>query len=164
MMKNISIIVAVAQDGAIGKDGDLLCHMSADLKRFKALTTGHSIVMGRRTYDSLPKGALPNRRNIVVTRNPQFSAPGVEVALSLDEAFRLTEGEDEVFVIGGEQIYRAAIGYASRLYLTEIGAQFEGADAFFPEVNLGEWHLANREAHEADERNPYPYAFANYER
>lgn len=164
MKNNISIIVAVSQDGAIGKNGDLLCHMSADLKRFKSLTTGHSIVMGRRTYDSLPKGALPNRRNIVVTRNPQFTAPGVEVALSLDEAFRLTEGEDEVFVIGGEQIYRAAIDYASRLYLTEIDAHFHGADAFFPEVNLCEWRLLSRESHASDERNPYPYAFVDYER
>lgn len=163
-MKNISIIVAVSKNGAIGKNGDLLCHMSADLKRFKALTTGHSIVMGRRTYDSLPKGALPNRRNIVVTRNPQFTAPGVEVALSLDEAFRLTEGEDEVFVIGGEQIYRAAIDYASRLYLTEIEAHFDSADAFFPKVDISEWRLLSRESHDADERNPYPYAFVNYER
>lgn len=163
-MNNISIIAAVAKDGAIGKQGDLLCHMSADLKRFKALTTGHTVVMGRRTFDSLPKGALPNRRNIVVTRNPQFSAPGVEVALSVDEALRLAGSDDEVFVIGGEQIYRATIALASRLYLTEIDAHFDDADAFFPDVDVSAWRQTSIESHTPDERNPYPYAFVNYER
>ena len=163
-MKNLSIIAAVAKGGAIGKNGGLLCHMSADLQRFKALTTGHTIVMGRRTFDSLPKGALPNRRNIVITRNPQFSAPGVEVALSVEDAFRMAESDGEVFVIGGEQIYRATLPFASRLYLTEIDATFFGAHAFFPDVNWKEWRETLREYHQSDDRNPHPYSFVNYER
>lgn len=164
-MKNLSIIAAVAKGGAIGKNGGLLCHMSADLQRFKALTTGHTIVMGRRTFDSLPKGALPNRRNIVITRNPQFSAPGVEVALSVEDAFRMAESDGEVFVIGGEQIYRATLPFASRLYLTEIDATFFGADTFFPDVNWKEeWRETLREHHQSDDRNPHPYSFVNYER
>ena len=127
-MKNLSIIAAVARNNAIGKGGDLLCHLSADLQRFKALTTQHTIIMGRRTFESLPKGALPNRRNIVVTRNPAFSAPGVETFLSLEDALWAAKDDGEVFVIGGEQIYRETIAMASRLYLTHIDASFSGAD------------------------------------
>ena len=163
-MTDLSIIVAVAADGAIGKQGGLLCHMRADMQRFKALTTGHTIIMGRRTYDSLPKGALPNRRNIVVTRNAAFTAPGVEVATGIDEALRMADGDGEVFVIGGEQIYRATMERATRLYLTEIHAGFEGADAFFPDVDKNAWTEESREEHEADEKNPHPYAFVNWRR
>lgn len=158
----ISIIVAIARHSAIGKGGDLLCHMSADLRRFKATTTGHTVVMGRKTYDSLPKGALPNRRNIVVTRNASFAAERVETAHSLDEALRLADGD--AFVIGGAEIYRLALPIADRLYLTEIDAEFPDADTFFPEIDKNEWILVETETHVADDKNPYPYAFTTYDR
>ena len=163
-MKNLSIIAAVARNNAIGKGGDLLCHLSADLQRFKALTTQHTIIMGRRTFESLPKGALPNRRNIVVTRNPAFSAPGVEAFLSLEDALWAAKDDGEVFVIGGEQIYRETIAMASRLYLTHIDASFSGADAFFPQVNFAEWKETFREHHKADDSNPHSFTVINYER
>ncbi len=158
----ISIIVAIARHGAIGKGGDLLCHMSADLRRFKATTTGHTVVMGRKTYDSLPKGALPNRRNIVVTRNASFSAERVETAHSLDEALRLADGD--AFIIGGAEIYRLALPIADRLYLTEIDAEFADADTFFPEIDKNEWILVETETHVTDDKNPYPYSFTTYDR
>ncbi len=160
---NVSIIVAVAKHNAIGAKGGLLCHLPADLKHFKNTTSGHTVVMGRRTFDSLPKGALPNRRNIVVTRNPDFTAPGVEVAHSLTEAFSLV-ADGEVFVIGGAQIYEEALPMASRLYLTKIEAAFPDADTFFPEISDSQWVETLREAHEADEKNPYPYEFVILER
>lgn len=160
---NVSIIVAVAKHNAIGAKGGLLCHLPADLKHFKNTTSGHTVVMGRRTFDSLPKGALPNRRNIVVTRNPNFTTPGVEVAHSLAEAFSPV-ADGEVFVIGGAQIYAEALPMASKLYITEIEASFPEADTFFPEIDDSQWVETLREAHEADEKNPYPYEFVILER
>lgn len=164
MKEKLSAIVAVAEDGAIGHNGDLLCHMSADLKHFKNVTTGGTVVMGRRTYDSLPKGALPNRRNIVITRNPDFTAERVETAHSLDEALQLTKDDEKVFVIGGEQIYRATFDSVSTLYLTRIHARFPDADAFFPEINPSEWRTVSEESFPADEKNPYRYTFLTLER
>ncbi len=164
MKEKLSAIVAVAEDGAIGRNGDLLCHMSADLKHFKNVTTGGTVVMGRRTYDSLPKGALPNRRNIVITRNPYFTAKRVETAHSLAEALQLTKDDEKVFVIGGEQIYRATFDSVSTLYLTRIHARFPDADAFFPEINPSEWRTVSEESFPADEKNPYPYTFLTLER
>ena len=159
---HITLIAAVAENRAIGLDNQLFYHIREDLRRFKSLTTGHTVLMGRRTFESLPKGALPNRRNIVITRDPQFSAPGVEVALSGEDAFRMAESDGEGFVIGGEQIYRATLPFASRLYLTEIDATFFGADAFFPDVNWKAWRETLREHHQSDDRNPHPYSFVNY--
>ena len=118
----INIIVAATLDGAIGLRGDMLYYIRPDLQRFKALTTGHTVIMGRKTFESLPKGALPNRRNIVITRRADFSAPGAEVAHSLQEALNTADGE-EIFIIGGESIYRAAMPLAQRLYLTQIHAE-----------------------------------------
>lgn len=139
----ITIIVAVTRDLAIGDHGDLLFHISDDLRRFKALTTGHPIIMGRRTFESFPKGALPGRRNIVVTRNPEYSAPGIETAPSLSAAIALAqtaspEGIDpsEVFVIGGGEIYREALPLADRLQLTVIDAERPDADTRFPAIPL----------------------------
>lgn len=127
----INIIVAATLDGAIGLRGDMLYYIRPDLQRFKALTTGHTVIMGRKTFESLPKGALPNRRNIVITRRADFSAPGAEVAHSLQEALNIADGE-EIFIIGGESIYRAAMPLAQRLYLTQIHAERPDADTFFP--------------------------------
>lgn len=127
----ISIIVAATLDGAIGLRGDMLYYIRPDLKRFKALTTGHTIIMGRKTFESLPKGALPDRRNIVVSRQADFSAPGAELAHSLEEALDMARGE-EVFILGGESIYRQAIPLADRLFLTQINVLRPDADTFFP--------------------------------
>ncbi|MCI9606650.1 MAG: dihydrofolate reductase [Muribaculaceae bacterium] len=135
----ISIIVATGKHNAIGAHGNLAFHISADLKHFKAITMGKPIVMGRKTFESLPNGALPGRRNIVITRNPGFSAPGVETASSLDSALRLAGDADEVMIIGGAQIYSLAMPFADKLYITEIDAERPDADTFFPAINPAEW-------------------------
>lgn len=159
----ISIIAAVGRDGAIGRNGDLAFHISADLKRFKQLTTGHTVVMGRRTFESLPKGALPNRRNIVVTRNSAYSAPGIETAGSLDSALAMADGE--VFVIGGGEIYRQAIEEkADRLCLTLIDAECDGADVFFPEIDPAVWKLTEETVPEEDPKSGLRYRFVCYSR
>lgn len=159
------MIAAVARGGAIGAKGDLLCHMSADLRRFKALTTGHTVIMGRKTFASLPKGALPNRRNIVITHDDGWSADGAERAGSVEQALAMVAGDEtEAFVIGGAQIYRQSIALARRLYITEIDADFPDADVFFPEIDASCWRVESSERHESDERNPYNYTFVNYVR
>lgn len=134
----INMIAAVASNGALGLDNRLLYWLPNDLKRFKQLTTGHTIVMGRRTFDSLPKGALPNRRNVVVSASVQ-SLPGAEVYPSLDEALQACAADDEVFVIGGASIYRQAYPLAQRLYLTEVDDVPAAADVFFPDMKGNEW-------------------------
>lgn len=137
--QEVAVIAAVANDGAIGCNGHLLCHISADLKRFKALTAGHTVIMGRKTFESLPKGALPNRRNIVITRSKDFSAPGVEVAASPEDALRLAAADAKVFVIGGGEIYRQMMPFADTLLLTHIELHAPDADAHFPEIDPMEW-------------------------
>ena len=161
---HLAIIVAIDKNNAIGKDGGLLCHLSADLRHFKSLTMGHSIIMGRKTFESLPKGALPGRENIVVTRNPEYEAKGAKVAHSIEEAFGMATHPGEVFVIGGGTLYEAALPIAEVLHLTTIEHRFEGADTFFPEINPDEWNLTLKEPFTADEKNPYPYTFRTYER
>ena len=158
-----SIIVAIAEGNAIGKDQQLLCHMPADLKRFKALTTGHTIIMGRKTFESLPH-ALPNRRNVVLSSQPKAQFPGCEVCTSLPEALALCEGEEEVFIIGGGQVYQQAISLADKLYITRIHQAFPEANIFFPDLDATQWEDCEREPHPADEKNPYPYTYINYRR
>lgn len=160
----ISIICAIADNRAIGYKNDLVYHLRADLRRFKQLTTGHTVLMGRRTFESLPKGALPNRRNIVLTRSKDFQAPGVEVFPSFDAALASCSADEEVFVIGGASIYREALPKADRLMLTHIHATPAEADTFFPEVSWPEWRLVSEEHHDADEQNPEQYTFADYVR
>ncbi len=160
---NVAIIVAIAEGNAIGKDQQLLCHMPADLKRFKALTTGHTIIMGRKTFESLPH-ALPNRRNIVLSSQPNANFPGCEVCASLPEALALCAGEEEVFIIGGGQVYRQALALSDTLYITRIHHAFPDATTFFPELDAAQWEETEREEHPADEKNPYPYTYANYRR
>ena len=159
----ISIIVAIADNLAIGQDLQLLCHMPADLKRFKALTTGHTIIMGRKTYESLPH-ALPNRTNVVLSSQPKELFPGCEVYTSLPEALAQCQAEEEVFIIGGGQVYQQAIQLADRLYITRIHHLFDKANIFFPAFDATEWDEVEREEHEADEKNPYPYTYINYRR
>lgn len=142
--QEVAVIVAIARDGAIGCKGRLLCHISADLKRFKALTGGHTVVMGRKTFESLPKGALPNRRNIVITRRPEFTAPGVEVAASPEEALQMAATDAKVFVIGGGEIYSQMLPLADTLLLTHIEIDAPEADAHFPELNSSEWQQTSR--------------------
>lgn len=160
----ISAIVAIDRNGAIGKQGKLLCHMPADMKHFKDVTMGHSIVMGRKTFESFPKGPLPGRQNIVITRNNDYKPQGVTVVHSVDDALAAASMPGEVMVIGGEQIYRATFPLLTTIHLTVIDHEFEDVDAFFPRIDLRSWTILNREEHDADERNPYPYTFMTLKR
>lgn len=151
----LSIIVAVAKDGAIGQDNALLWHLPDDLKRFKALTTGHSILMGRKTWQSLPNGSLPNRRNLVLSKSIK-ELPEAEVFGTIEEMLGAVEGEEEVFVIGGEMLYRALLPLCTRLYITEVEACYPEADAHFPELKAEEWTCVHEEQIPQDERNALP--------
>lgn len=153
------MILAMSLDKAIGNNGDLLCRLSADLKHFKELTMGHSIIMGRKTFESLPHGALPGRRNIVISRNVDFGAQGAEIVGSIDEALRLVATEDEAFIIGGAQIYGATLDIASKIYLTEIEAKFPLADTRLEQFDMNKWELASQETHQADSKNEFPFTF-----
>lgn len=157
----ISIIAAVARNMAIGRGNELIYWLPNDLRRFKALTTGHTIIMGRRTFQSLPKGALPNRRNIVLTRSGK-EFPGAETYSSLREALDSCLPSEEVFVIGGAMVYAEALPLADRLCLTEVDDEPEGADAFFPQVSSDLWKVSSREEHGKDEKHDYTYTFTDY--
>ena len=159
IVMRINIIAAVDRNRAIGKENKLLYWLPNDLKRFKQLTTGHTIVMGRKTFESLPKGALPNRRNVVVSRSVA-ELPGCDVYSSIDEALKSCSPQEDVYVIGGESVYRQALPLADRLCLTEIEAETEGADAFFPDYSS--WCEDSRESHSADDRHSHDYAFVDY--
>jgi len=159
----VSIIVAVADNDVIGRDGGLPWHLPADLKRFKRLTSGHQMVMGRRTWDSIGRRPLPGRPTIVVSRDPSFVAEGAQVARSVEEALELAAGADEVFIAGGEAIYRAALPVADRIYLTRVHACFDG-DTHFPAFDANDWQVVVEERHEPDEKNPYAHTFLVYER
>ena len=163
-MPYVSIIVAIAQNNAIGKDNQLLYYLPNDLKRFKQLTTGHTIIMGRKTFDSLPKGALPNRRNIVLSRNKRLTFPGAERFSSLQEALENCNDDEQVFIIGGASVYREALPLADRLCITHIEAMPDEADVFFPKIDYNEWEEKIREPHPIDERHTVPYIFVDYER
>jgi dihydrofolate reductase len=139
----ISIIVAMAKNGVIGAHNKLPWHLSSDLKRFKALTMGHHIIMGRKTFESIGR-VLPGRTSVVVTRNPGFRFEGVLTSRSLLDALRESAGEEEVFVIGGEQIFREALPLATRLHATEIGSDYEG-DTHFPAIDRAQWQETNAE-------------------
>jgi dihydrofolate reductase len=155
----ISIIAAVARNRAIGYENKLIYWLPNDLKRFKALTTGHTIIMGRNTFLSLPKGALPNRRNIVLTRS-QKAFPGCDVFASLEDALAHCNKDEDVYIIGGASVYRQALPLANRLCLTEINDTPEKADTFFPPYD--DWKEISREDHEKDERHEYEYSFVDY--
>lgn len=157
----LTIICALTQNYAIGNKGGLLYYLPADLKHFKQLTTGHTVLMGRKTFESLPKGALPNRRNVVVTHQQSFSASNVEVYHSIEDALRACK-DDEVFVIGGASLYEATLPLAQRLCLTHIEATPTEADTFFPSFDKSQWEEEWREHHEPDERNKQVFDFVNY--
>jgi dihydrofolate reductase len=159
-----SLIVAAAENGVIGRRGELPWRLSADLQRFKSLTMGHAILMGRKTFESIGR-PLPGRRMIVFSRQADYRVKGVEVVGSLKEGFRRAaeQGETETFVIGGAEIFREALPLADQLYLTRVLATVEG-DAFFPPVDLTQWGLLSSESHAADGKNQYATKFEVYER
>jgi len=144
IIPEVSIIVAIAENYAIGKENKLLWHIPDDLKRFKRLTTGHRLIMGRRTFLSLPNGPLPNRINTVISDTPGEVFPGCEMVYSIDEAKSLCQGGNETFIIGGGMVYKQFLPLAARLYLTRVWQSFE-ADTFFPELNMEEWTEFYRE-------------------
>ncbi len=158
----ISIIVAVDRRMAIGCHNKLLFWLSDDLRRFKALTTGNTIIMGRKTFESLPKGALPNRRNLVLSTQKGLHYPGVELFPSLKDALEACGTDENVYIIGGESVYRQALPYADVLCLTEVDAEATGADAYFPVVDPKIWKEKSREFHPADEKHPHSYSFVDY--
>jgi dihydrofolate reductase len=162
MRRGLALIAAVAANGVIGRDGMLPWHLPEDLRRFRALTTGHAIIMGRRTWESLPH-ALPGRQNIVVTRQRRYAAPGATVVSSLEDALRRVTYPPPAFVIGGGELYRAALPHAQTAFVTRIAHAFEG-DATFPALDPGEWVEAAREAGARDAADGFPYTFVTYER
>lgn len=161
----LSLIVAMSQNRVIGQEGKLPWYLPADLKRFRQLTTGHSVIMGRKTFQSILARLgkpLPERKNIILTRKHDFSAPGCTLVTSLNEALQAAKGE-EVFVIGGAQIYDLTLPLVQRLYLTLVQTNLNG-DTYFPDLTPVEWKEISREDFLADEKNPFPYSFILYER
>lgn len=163
MKKNISIIVAIARNYAIGKDNQLLWHLSDDLKRFKELTTGHTIIMGKKTFESLPVKPLPNRKSIVITDNKNETIKGCIMAYSIDEAIEKADPISENFVIGGGSIYKQFLHIADKLYLTIVHKDFE-ADTFFPEINFDEWEEIEKKENMTDEKSGLTYSYLIYKR
>lgn len=158
----VSIIVAIANDGAIGRNGDLICHISADLKRFKELTMGNTILMGRKTFESLPKRPLPGRKNVVITRNCVYNPEGAIVFDDLEKALNTLGSEENIFIIGGGEIYRQSIRYADRLYVTHIDVSATDADTFFPPIDSSVWTIENESETFTDTKSGITYRFIDY--
>lgn len=158
----ISLIVAAAENGVIGAAGELPWKLSDDLKRFKAVTMGKPIVMGRKTWESIGR-PLPGRRNIVITRQDGYAAPGCDVVASPEDAVAAAGDAEEIMVIGGSQVYERCLPLADRVYLTRVHADVDG-DAFFPALDEDEWRLVSDQSHTADERNEFDFSFRVYER
>ncbi|MBD8068077.1 dihydrofolate reductase [Bacillus sp. PS06] len=158
----ISLLVAIDKNRLIGKDNDLPWHLPADLAYFKQVTMGHSIVMGRKTYESIGR-PLPGRENIVITRDESYSIEGCKVIHSIDEILQLNSADQELFVIGGSEIFKGILPFADKLYLTEIDEEFEG-DTYFPEIHFEDWELDSKEKGVKDEKNPYDYYFCVYKK
>lgn len=159
-MKNISIIVAIAENNAIGKDNRLLWHISEDLKHFKRITTGKTVIMGKNTFTSLPNGALPNRKNIVISDNTSDRFEECTMAWSIDDALEKCD-DNECFVIGGGSIYKQFLPLANKLYLTRVHKNFD-ADTFFPEINAKEWKELERIDCDYDQKAGISYSFITY--
>jgi len=154
----VSIIVAIAEDHGIGKDNGLLWRLPADLKHFKDITTGHPVIMGRKTFESVGK-PLPNRRNIVVTRKTDLEIPGAEVVNTIEAAIALCDDKEEVFIVGGAEIYKMAMTLTDKIYLTVVHGTFD-ADTFFPPIDPDIWKETDAVNHKADEKNAYAYTFS----
>ncbi|MGB5242280.1 MAG: dihydrofolate reductase [Lutimonas sp.] len=158
----VTIIAAVSDNYVLGKNNQLIWHLPEDLKRFKRITAGHSVIMGRKTFESL-KGPLPKRRNIIVTRNKNYRIENCEVVHSLEEALKITQADENPFILGGAQIYEQALDFADSMDLTWVHHHFDG-DAFFPKFDKSIWREIEREAHKKDESNPYDYSFVRYKK
>jgi len=155
----ITLIAAIAENNALGKDNKMMWHLPDDFKHFKARTSGHHIIMGRKTFESFPS-ALPNRTSVIITRQTDYKAPeGCIVVNSLDEAIKACPQDEEVFIIGGGEIYNQSIDRADKLDLTRVHAAFDGADAFFPAIDRKKWELINQVFHPKDEKHKYDMAF-----
>ena len=162
-MKKISIIVAIAENNAIGKENRLLWHISADMQHFKRITAGRTVIMGKKTFFSLPKRPLGNRRNVVISDTPADRFPGCEMAYSIEEAIHLCDSGKENFVIGGASIYRQFLPHAQKLYITRIHKVFD-ADTYFPEISPDEWTITDEENVMNDTQNDFSYSFLTYQR
>lgn len=158
----ITVIAAVAENNALGKENQLLWHLPDDFKRFKTLTSGHYIIMGRKTFESFPK-PLPNRTHVIISRQANYQPEGCIVVNSLEQAIAVCPKTEEVFIIGGGEIYRQSIAVADKLDLTKVHATFE-ADTHFPEIDLSQWQLVFEEYHPKDERHDYAFTFQTYSR
>ena len=162
---NLSIIVAQAENRAIGLNGDMPWHLSGDLKHFKALTMGHPVVMGRRTWESLPKRPLVGRRNIVFSQSDNFAPEGAEVVRSVNDLFNLLRDcDDEIFIIGGGRIYNMLMPFTQRLYITWVHKEFPEADTFFPVIDLSEFTKVNETERMIDEKSGLEFCYAEYDR
>ena len=161
----ISFLVAVATTGVIGRDGKLPWHLSGDLKRLKALSMGHHVVMGRKTFDEIGRKPLPGRTNVIISRSPIEAQENVVPVATIDEAFAaIPPSEDELFILGGAEIFRQTMHRATRMYITQVHADVRG-DTYLPEFDdVNEWKLVDREDFEADAKNDYPYSFLTYDR
>jgi dihydrofolate reductase len=158
----LELVVAIDEQGGIGKNNQLLWHLPADLKHFKEITTGHLIIMGRKTYDSIGR-PLPNRRNIVISRQGDLQIEGVEVANSLSDAISLVANETKAFIIGGAEIFKQAMPFISKIHLTIVHHSFE-ADTFFESPSPIAWEAIETETHQADEKNAYSYTYITYKK
>ena len=161
-LSELTIIVAAGENNGIGKDNDLIWHLSDDLKRFKTLTNGHHIIMGRKTFESFEK-PLPNRTHIVITRQKNYIAPeGVIVVNNMEDALDAARSDKQPFIIGGGEIYKQSINLANKIELTRVHASFEGADTFFPEIDTKKWEEINRRTHDTDDKHQYAFSFVTY--
>ena len=158
----VSLVVAAAKNNVIGRDGELPWHLPDDLRHFKRLTTGKPIIMGRRTFESIGR-PLPDRHNIVMTRDPDYAAAGCDVVTSVSDALKLAGDDSEVMVIGGGQVYLDFLHRADRIYMTRVQAEIDG-DTYFPEIDPNEWQLVSSEHHDADEKNAYAFEMMVFER
>ena len=158
----ITLIAAIGKNNELGKNNDLIWHLPSDLKRFKKITTGHYIIMGRNTYESIGK-PLPNRTTIIITRNPSYKAEGCLITNSLHKAIELAQEDKNIYIIGGAQIYTEAIKTVDYLDICEVHETFD-ADVFFPEIDLNVWTEIDRVDFKADEKNQYDYSFVKYKR
>lgn len=158
----ITMIAAAAENNALGKDNDLVWHLPDDFKRFKALTTGHHIIMGRKTFESFPK-LLPNRTHVIVTRQENYAPEGTVVTNSLEEALEITSADEQPFIIGGGEIYKLGMDKAELIELTRVHGNFE-ADTYFPEIPEKDWELVREEFHPADDRHQYAFTYLTYKR
>ena len=158
----LTIIAAAGENNALVKDNDLVWHLPDDFKRFKRLTSGHHILMGRKTFESFPK-LLPERTHVVITRKDDYKPEGVIVVNSLEKAIKVSKLDEQPFIIGGGEIYKMGMEYATRIELTRVHGEFE-ADTFFPEIDENEWKLIKEQFHEKDDKHDYAFTYLTYER